>query len=164
MKITAVEISRQARTVPDVAVWALAAHTNADQAHHTSASTSIDRANHPQVRSCDINDETSVTANTNTRSQSSSTGVVRCSASSDSPVAPLAATGGSVAPCCSIAGCCSTQQVSTTSGLAQRCVELAPRRPERLGVLADVAPRVAVLVQPLANRLDRPAARQRVAV
>ena len=47
MKITAVEMSKQTRTVADVAVWAFAAQTNADQAHHTSASTSIERANHP---------------------------------------------------------------------------------------------------------------------
>src|SRR5690242_12246373 len=149
MKITAVEMSRQTRTVPDVAVWAFAAHTNADQAHQTSASTSIERANQPHVRSCDSSDETSVTAKTKTRSHSSSTGVVRCSGSAASSADGLA--GGSIAVCCS------TQQVSTTSGLAQGCVELAPRRGQRLGVLGDVAPGVAVFVQPPANGLDRPA-------
>ena len=64
--------------MPEVWVWALAAHTNADQAHHTSASTSIERPNPAQLRSRDSKEETWVIANTNTRSQSSSTGVVRC--------------------------------------------------------------------------------------
>src|SRR5690348_2465458 len=170
MKITAVENSRQTRTVPDAAVCAFAAHTNADQAHHTSASTSIERANHPQVRSRDSSEETSVTANTNTRSHSSSTGVVRCSGSLVSPASPGApgspgppGTGGA------IAGSSATQQVLTTPalalvGLAQRCVQLAPRRAQRLSVLGDVAPGIAVFLQPLANGLDRPAVRDRGAV
>ena len=56
---------------------AFAAHTNADHAHHTSASTSIERPRPAHVRSLASSVVTWVTAKTNTRSHSSSTGLVR---------------------------------------------------------------------------------------
>ena len=74
MKIATDEISRQARSVGESATCAFAAHTYADHAHHTSASTSIARPNPRQVRSRHSSVVTWVIANTNTRSQSSSTG------------------------------------------------------------------------------------------
>jgi hypothetical protein len=50
MKISTVASSRHRRSTGDVVDCALAAHTNADQAHQMSASASIARASHPQLR------------------------------------------------------------------------------------------------------------------
>src|ERR1700733_440064 len=77
MKIAIEDTSRQARSVGEPATCAFAAHTNADHAHHTSASTSIARPNPRQVRSRHSSVVTCVIANTNTRSHSSSTGLDR---------------------------------------------------------------------------------------
>jgi hypothetical protein len=82
MKIGTIATSRTARRVGASSDSALAAHTYADHAHHISASTSIERASAVHVRSADRSVVTWVTANTNTRSHSSSTGVVRRSAAS----------------------------------------------------------------------------------
>src|SRR5205823_6530161 len=68
-----------ARTGGSSGSCAFVAQTKADHAHHTSASTSIARPNPAQVRSWYSSVETWVMAKTNTRSQNSSTGVVRCS-------------------------------------------------------------------------------------
>ena len=80
MKIATDEINRPARSVGESASCAFAAHTNADHAHHTSARTSIARPNPRQVWSRHRSVVTCVIANTNTRSHSSSTGLVRRSA------------------------------------------------------------------------------------
>ena len=56
---------------------AFAAQTKADHAHHTSARTSIERPSPAHVRSLASSSVTWVTAKTNTRSHSSSTGLVR---------------------------------------------------------------------------------------
>src|SRR5437588_10842033 len=68
--------SRTTRNMRDCSSSALAAQTNADHAHHTSASNSNERPTDGQVRSRLIVVDTCVTAKTKTRSQSNSTGLV----------------------------------------------------------------------------------------
>ncbi len=51
MKMKTVAINRLARSVAELVVCALAAHTNADHAHQISASTSIDSPNRVHVGS-----------------------------------------------------------------------------------------------------------------
>lgn len=77
MKIEMLAARRQNRRIGEPAVCALAAQTHADHAHHTSASTSIDRPKPAQVRSRHRSVVTWVIANTNTRSHRSSTGALR---------------------------------------------------------------------------------------
>src|SRR3954453_3075540 len=77
MKINTIAASSTARRVASSSPSALAAQTKADQAHQTRARTIIDRPRPAHVRSRDRSAATWVTAKTNTRSHSSSTGVVR---------------------------------------------------------------------------------------
>src|SRR3954449_5486667 len=63
---------------------ALAAQTNADQAHQTNASNNNERPTVGQARSSLIVVETCVTAKTKTRSHSNSTGLVRRSTGQES--------------------------------------------------------------------------------
>ncbi len=77
MKMAMVAQSRLRVIARELAAWALLAHTKADHAHQMRARTSIARASPAQVRSLASSVVTWVTANTNTRSHSSSTGLVR---------------------------------------------------------------------------------------
>src|SRR5881275_3063211 len=96
--------SKLGRSVGELIAWALAAHTNADQDHHTSAKTSIERPKPAQVKSRESNVVTWVTANTNTRSQRSSTGVVRRSSPTPSRAASAASFTLEVSPCAQATG------------------------------------------------------------
>ena len=80
-KMRTIASSSDPRRTGESLSCALAAHTNADHAHHTSASTSIERPNPAQVSECASSAVTCVTAKTKTRSQRSSTGLVRRSIS-----------------------------------------------------------------------------------
>ena len=76
-KMNTVATSSVGRTTGESAGLAFTTHTKADHAHHISASTSIARPKPAQLCSRESSVVTWVTANTNTRSQNSSTGLVR---------------------------------------------------------------------------------------
>src|SRR3954447_10592654 len=82
-KVRIIATNSSARTWDARGSCAFVTHTNADHAHHTSASTSMARPKPAQVRSCTRRVETWVTANTKTRSQNSSTEDVRLSAAAE---------------------------------------------------------------------------------
>src|SRR5437763_1875500 len=77
MKMNAVAASKQRRSDLESAACAFAAHTKADQAHHTSARISIARPKPAQLNWRESSVVTWAIANTNTKSHSSSTGLVR---------------------------------------------------------------------------------------
>ena len=84
MKMKTVASSRHSRRLGAVVGCAFAAQTNADHAHQISASASIERPKPDQVKSRESSEVTCVTANTNTRSHNSSSGLVRRSSSTPS--------------------------------------------------------------------------------
>ena len=94
--------SRHARSIRDCSSCALAAHTNADHAHHTRARTSIASPNRAQLVSCASSVVTWVTAKTKTRSHSNSTGVVRRSAAGSAGVGAGRSSAGSCATVASL--------------------------------------------------------------
>jgi hypothetical protein len=77
MKISTIPTSKTPRSTCDSSCSAFAAHTYADHAHQTRASTSIPRPKPGHDKSRERSVVTWVKANTNTRSHNSSTGVVR---------------------------------------------------------------------------------------
>ena len=74
--------SSDRRTGRELSSSAFTAHTNADQAHQTSASATIASPSPPHVRWLRSSVVTCVIANTNTRSHSSSIGLTRRSSAS----------------------------------------------------------------------------------
>src|SRR3979490_2741657 len=77
MKMRTIASRSASRSVGAAVSCAFAAHTNADHAHQTRARTSIERPKPAHVRSWASSAVTCVTAKTKTRSQRSSTGLVR---------------------------------------------------------------------------------------
>ena len=86
MKVRIMPANSTSRTGRLLGSCTFVTQTNADHAHHTRASTSSPRPSPPHERSWYSSSVTCVTANTNTRSHSSSTGVVRRSAAAGSMV------------------------------------------------------------------------------
>ncbi len=111
MKMSTVESSSTTRSTGESPASALAAHTNADHAHHTSASTSIASPNRVHPTSSNSSVVTCVIANTNTRSHRSSTGELRRS----DAVSPDAVSPDAVSP--AAAGAVSVAALGATPGM-----------------------------------------------